>query len=328
MNPNTILVTGATAGIGFATAARLAELGHTIFVTGRNEERGRAAVERLRRSGNRGVHFLRAEHASVGGNFELAATLLERVERLDVLVNNVGGIYSDRWETADGYEGTLAINFVGAVALTRELLPLLRREGGRAVNVVSSAFAMFEGDPFADLDSRERYVGIDAYGRAKLLNVLWTQALAERERGITAYLVNPGMAWTPSLERLERRAVPAWRFVWPLVRWFQRRASPEEAARAPAHVASAPELAEPSGTYFNEQGRREPLRDAAVNPRNIRRAWALGERLASSGETRGSGRSQPGRVANGSPAVMHDWAEPPGGVGAAIPASQWRKELR
>jgi NAD(P)-dependent dehydrogenase (short-subunit alcohol dehydrogenase family) len=225
VNPSTILVTGATAGVGFATAARLAELGHTIFVTGRNEQRGLAAAEQLRgRSRNHDIHFLRAEHATVGGNLELAATLVERVERLDLLVNNVGGIFSDRWETADGYEGALAMNFVGAVALTRELLPLLRQSRGRCVNVVSSAFAMFEGDPFLDLRSREHYVGIDAYGRAKLLNVLWTQALAEEERGIAAYLVNPGMGWTPSLQRLERRAVPAWRFVWPLVRWFQRRA--------------------------------------------------------------------------------------------------------
>jgi NAD(P)-dependent dehydrogenase (short-subunit alcohol dehydrogenase family) len=289
MSPNTILVTGATAGVGVATAARLAAHEHTIFVTGRNEQRGRAAAEELRRrSGNADVHFLGADHASVGGNLELAATLRERVEGLDVLVNNAGGIYSDRWETADGYEGTLAMNFVGPVALTRELLPQLRHEGGRCVNVVSSAFTMFEGDPFSDLHSRGRYVGIDAYGRAKLLNVLWTQALAEQERGITAYLVNPGMAWTPSLARLERRAVPAWRFVWPLVRWFQRRASPEDAARAPACVASAPDLAEPSGTYFNEKGRPEPRRDSTTNPRNARRAWALGEALALNACTTGA----------------------------------------
>jgi NAD(P)-dependent dehydrogenase (short-subunit alcohol dehydrogenase family) len=286
VNRSTILVTGATAGVGFATAARLAELGHTIFVTGRNEQRGLAAAEQLRgRSGNRDVRFLRAEHASVGGNLELAATLVEQVERLDVLVNNVGGIYSDRWETADGYEGTLAMNFVGPLALTRELLPLLRQEGGRCVNVVSSAFAMFKGDPFMDLHSRERYVGIDAYGRAKLLNVLWTQALAEQERGIAAHLVNPGMAWTPSLQRLERRAVPAWRFVWPLVRWFQRRASPEKAARTPARVASAAEVAEASGTYYNDKGRPESLPLTATDRRNVRRAWALGERLAADAPT-------------------------------------------
>jgi NAD(P)-dependent dehydrogenase (short-subunit alcohol dehydrogenase family) len=281
MTPKTILVTGATAGVGLATAARLAELGHTVFVTGRNEERGKAAAEQLRRrSGNRDTHFLRADHASVGGNRELAVTLVEQVERLDVLVNNVGGIYSDRWETADGYEGTLAMNFVGPVALTSELLPHLRQSRGRCVNVVSSAFAMVKGDPFLDLHSREHYVGIDAYGRAKLLNVLWTQALAEQERGVAAYLVNPGMAWTPSLQRLERRAVPAWRFVWPLVRWFQRRASPEKAARTPARVALALQVADASGTYYNENGQPESLPLSATDRRNVRRAWALGERLA------------------------------------------------
>jgi NAD(P)-dependent dehydrogenase (short-subunit alcohol dehydrogenase family) len=286
MSPSTILVTGATAGVGFATAARLAELGHTIFATGRNQERGRTAVEQLRRrTGNRDIHFLRADHASVGGNLELAATLAEQVEHLDVLVNNVGGIYSDRWETADGYEGTLAMNFVGPVALTSELLPHLRQARGRCVNVVSSAFAMFEGDPFVDLHSRERYVGIDVYGRAKLLNVLWTQALAEEELGITVYLVNPGMAWTPSLQRLERRAVPAWRFVWPLVRWFQRHASPENAARTPARVASAAELVEASGTYYNEKGRPDSLPLTATDRRTVRRAWVIGERLAADAPT-------------------------------------------
>jgi NAD(P)-dependent dehydrogenase (short-subunit alcohol dehydrogenase family) len=203
-NSMTVLVTGATAGIGFATAAGLARLGHRILVTGRDEERGRAAADELRgRSRTGDVRFLRADHSSVGGNLELAATVGEQVERLDMLVNNVGCIYSDRWQTADGYEGTLAMNFVGPVTLTREL------------------------------------------------------------------------------ERLGRRAVPAWRFVWPLVLWFQRRASPEKAAKAPIHAASAAELAEASsGTYYNEDGKPESLPASATNPRNTRRAWALAESLA------------------------------------------------
>jgi NAD(P)-dependent dehydrogenase (short-subunit alcohol dehydrogenase family) len=280
----TILVTGGTAGIGFATAAGLAELGHTIFVTGRDEERGRAAVEALRGRTGTAVHFLRADHSSVGGNLQLAATLAGHVDGLDALVNNVGGIYSERWETADGYEGTLAMNFVAPVALTRALLPLLRWRRGRCVNVVSSAFAMVKHDPFADLHSAERYVGIDAYARAKLLNAMWAQALAERERELSVYLVNPGMAWTPSIERLERKAVPAWRLVWPLVRWFQRRASAEKAARAPIHVVTA-DLLEPSGTYFSEDGEPESLPDSATDPGGVRRAWALGETLVTKAPT-------------------------------------------
>jgi NAD(P)-dependent dehydrogenase (short-subunit alcohol dehydrogenase family) len=294
----TILVTGATAGIGLATAARLAELGHTIFVTGRDEERGRLAVEELRGRTGTVVHFLRADHSSVSGNLQLAATLAEQVEGLDVLVNNVGGIYSERWETADGYEGTLAMNFVGPVALTRQLLPLLRQRGGRCVNIVSSAFAMVKDDPFTDLHSSEQYVGIDAYGRAKLLNVTWAQELAERERELSVYLVNPGMAWTPSIERLERRAVPAWRFVWPLVRWFQRRASAEKAARAPVQLASAAAIGEPSGAYFNEQGKPDPLPDTATDPRSVRRAWALGEMLVTNAATATPGGAQRAEAAS------------------------------
>jgi NAD(P)-dependent dehydrogenase (short-subunit alcohol dehydrogenase family) len=281
----TILVTGATAGIGFATAAGLARLGHTILVTGRDEERGLSAVAELRRHARTGyVHFLRADHSSVGGNLELAEALLEQVERLDVLVNNVGGFYSDRWETADGYEGTLAMNFVGPAALARALLPLLRRSEARCVNVVSSAFALVKDDPFTDPHLLERYVGIDAYGRAKLLNVLWAQALARRERELTVYLVNPGMAWTPSLQHLERRAVPAWRFAWPLMRWFQRCTSPERAATAPVHVATA-DLVDPSGTYFTEKRKPESLPDSATSRGNTQSAWALAETLAAQAPT-------------------------------------------
>jgi NAD(P)-dependent dehydrogenase (short-subunit alcohol dehydrogenase family) len=294
----TILVTGATAGIGFATAAGLTELGHTIFVTGRDEERGRSAVEELRGRTRIVVHFLRADHSTVGGNLELAATLAERVDGLDVLVNNVGGIYSERWESADGYEGTLAMNFVGPVALTRELLPLLRQTGGRCVNVVSSAFAMFKDDPFTDLHSLERYVGIDAYARAKLLNVLWSHALVARERALRVYLVNPGMAWTPSIERLERRAVPAWRFVWPLVRWIQRWASAEKAARVPVHLASAAEIGERSGAYFSEEGEPESLPGSATDPRSVRRAWVLGETLVRKAPTATPSGDRPAKAAS------------------------------
>jgi NAD(P)-dependent dehydrogenase (short-subunit alcohol dehydrogenase family) len=294
-----ILVTGATAGIGFAIAAGLARIGHTLLVTGRDEERGRSAADELRGQQRGGdVRFLRADHSTVGDNLELAETLVEQVEWLDVLVNNVGGIYSARWETADGYEGTLAMNFVGPVALTRALLPLIRQPGGRCVNIVSSAFAMFKVDPFADLHSRESYVGIDAYARAKLLNVLWTQALIEQEPQLGVYLVNPGMAWTPSIAHLERKAVPAWRLVWPLVRLFQRRASPAQAATAPIRLASAADLPEPSGTFYNEKARPEQLPETATDPESVSRAWALGATLATTAATATSGGDRPAKAAS------------------------------
>lgn len=257
--PMTALVTGAASGIGFFTAAGLADAGTRWSSPGRDQDRGQWAVHELRqRSGQDNVHFLAADHSTVRGNTGLATRLAATVDRLGVLVNNVGGVYADRWETPDGYEGTLAMNFVGPFALTERLLPLLRA-GGRCANVVSSAFTMVNGDPFDDLQMQASYVGIRAYARAKLLNVLWARALAEREPALTVYAVNPGMAWTPSTQQLTPKAVPAWRFVWPLVRWFQRRASAEKAAQVCMRVAATREPYAPSGSYFAEKDTPSPL---------------------------------------------------------------------
>jgi short chain dehydrogenase len=135
------LVTGATGGIGFFTAAGLAQRGWAVVVTGRDEGRGEEAVGQLRRrAGHDDVSFVAVDHSVVGENTGLAARIVREVGALDVVVNSVGGIYAERWESADGYEATLAINFVGPVALTLGLLPALRRTKGRCVNVVSSAF--------------------------------------------------------------------------------------------------------------------------------------------------------------------------------------------
>jgi NAD(P)-dependent dehydrogenase (short-subunit alcohol dehydrogenase family) len=283
MQGRTVLVTGATSGIGFHTAQALARMGARVVVTGRDETRGRDAVRELRRlAGHDDVDFLAVDHATLAGNRALADVLTSRYERLHVLVNNVGGLYARRWETEDGYEGTLAVNFVGTVALTERLLPLLRRSAPvRIVNVVSSAYAMWKRDPFAALDLRKGYVGIDAYARAKLLNVLWTLALARRLEGsgVDVNATNPGMAWTHQTQAITPEAVPAWRLFWPLVRWMQRRASAEAAARSSVFLASSPAMAGVTGVYFGEHGKQERLSPLALDTGNQERAWDLAATL-------------------------------------------------
>lgn len=290
------VVTGATAGIGFHTAGALAAGGAEVFVTGRDEGRGRAAVEALRRAaGHERVYFFKAEHSTVGGNLDLARRISESLDRLDVLVNNVGGTYPRRWETEDGYEATLAVNFIGPFVLTEALLSLLRTDTpSRVVNLVSSAHGMWEGDPFEDLGAEERYVGIEAYARAKLLNLLWTLALARRLEGsgVVANAVNPGMAWTPGTRALTPEAVPAWRFFWPLVRLVQRRASAEAASKAPVFLASSDDSAAVSGAYYESDA--EPKRPSALalDTTNQERAWGLAAKLvarAPTGTARGHG---------------------------------------
>ena len=200
-----------------------------------------------------------------------------------MLVNNVGGAApATRTETSEGHELTLALNFLGPFALTQALRPLLRKSPeARVVNVVSSAFAMWKGDPFADVESSEEYVGIKAYAHAKLLNLLWTGALARRvERdGIVANTTNLGMAWTPGTQALTPGVVPQWRLVWPLVRLFQRRASAEAAGRRPVFLATATEAGGVTGRYFDEKLR---LMDLAYPSEQEERAWELGERVIGS----------------------------------------------
>jgi NAD(P)-dependent dehydrogenase (short-subunit alcohol dehydrogenase family) len=281
----TALVTGATAGIGFYTAAGLAQQGWAVVVTGRDQCRGeQAAGDLRRRAGHDAVTFVAADHSIVADNSRLAATIASGVGSLDLLVNNVGGIYAHRWETADGYEATLAMNFLGPVALTLGLLATLRRAHARVINIVSSAFKMAKGDAFAHLSLERGYVGINAYARAKRLNVLWTQALAARESDITVYAVNPGMAWTPSTQALTPTAVPAWRLVWPIVRWFQRRASAEKAAATALGVATAHNLGS-SGTYINDNGQPAQLPDGLSDASLLARVWALGETLVAQAPT-------------------------------------------
>jgi retinol dehydrogenase-14 len=276
------LITGATAGIGFHTAAALAQLGMRVIVTGRDETRGLEAVQELRRqAGHDAIDLIVSDASSVRENVRLAEQLTQRVGRLDVLVNNVGGGgFAERRETPEGFEATLALNFIGPFVLTTRLLPLLSRSlPARIVNVVSSAFWMWNRDPFDDLSAREHYVGIEAYAHAKLLNLLFMLALSRHlaDTRVSINAVNPGMAWTPGTAALTPAAVPQWRFIWPLVRWMQRRASASTAARGPAYLASEPDLMM-SGRYF--EGLKEKplptrLRDAVLQER----VWMLGEAL-------------------------------------------------
>lgn len=256
------LVTGGTAGIGLEIAGALAKHGMQVVVTGRSEQRGSAAVTELRRrAGHDGIEFIAVDHLTVGGNQGLAARLDHRLDRLDVLVNNVGRVFSHREQTEDGFEASLALNFLGPYALTGGLRRLLLASGSaRVVNMNSTAFKMWKGDPLRDLQSEEHYVGIRAHARAKLLNLIWTVALAREfeGNGMTVNAVNPGAAWTPGTAALTAEAVPFWRPIWPLVRFFQRRQSAVKAARGPIWLATESATTLPTGAFFEKNRPQSP----------------------------------------------------------------------
>ena len=280
MTRPTALVTGATAGIGFHVAAALARGGMRVLVTCRDEGRGRRAIAELRSHAEHAdVDVIVADALCVHDNLRLANDVARRMSHLDVLVNNVGGAaFAERHETPEGLETMLALNFVGPFALTTELLRILPAPPGRIINVVSSAFEMWKRGPFEDLEGRLDYVALHAYGHAKLLNLLCALALARRLEGAsTVAAVNPGMAWTPGVAALTPQAIPHWRYIWPVVRWIQRRASAESAARSVAVLAAA-DPAPPSGAYYD--GRRQKRLPAALLDEAVQqRAWRVGESL-------------------------------------------------
>jgi NAD(P)-dependent dehydrogenase (short-subunit alcohol dehydrogenase family) len=286
----TALVTGATSGIGFHTASALARMGASVYITGRDTNRGKAAEQQLRaEAGHHNVHFVQADAATVGGNQQLAQDLIAATDHLDILVNNVGGGYNDRWETADGYEATLAMNFVGPFALTEALVPLLRASAPvRIVNLASMSHRWWKGEVFADLHSTESYLTSRVYARSKLLNVMWTLALARRlaGRGVVANSADPGGAWTSMTQAFAPRSMPGWvRPFWPLLRVLQRRGSPEQAARSSIFLASAPAAASMTGKYLDSNVRPATPAPAALDRTNQEQAWELAVRLVSNAPT-------------------------------------------
>lgn len=197
-----VLITGATSGIGREAAVRLAAMGATVVMTGRDPQRSADALDDVRRrSGSDAVELVSLDLASFASIRACAAEVLDRWDRLDVLVANAGGIHTDRRETVEGYELTFGANHLGHHLLTTLLVDRLTATAARSdrqarVVVVASLAhrAALGGPSWAALAERTRYDGWTAYAESKLCNVAFTMALAERlaGTGVTATCCHPG----------------------------------------------------------------------------------------------------------------------------------------
>jgi NAD(P)-dependent dehydrogenase (short-subunit alcohol dehydrogenase family) len=289
MGGRTVLITGATAGIGYQTARALAQRGAQVIITGRDAGRGEKAASAIQSECRHlPVRFLRADHSTVGGNQELADRVREAFPSLDVLVNNVGGAYATRWETADGYEATLAMNVVGPFALTAELVPLLQANApARCLSVVSAAYQMCKRDPFEDVQSSERYVSAEAYAQTKLLNMLFTFALARQlaaER-VTVNAVHPGLSWTQMTQSMTPDTLGFPKPLWPVLRLLQRAGSPARAGRRVALLSCSPQVGSCTGEYFTGGTSPKRLSPRELDGANQQRAWQLASQLVADAPT-------------------------------------------
>jgi len=199
MTDRTVLVTGGSGGIGRATALGLARMGADLAITGRDRGRTEGAAGEIRAAGGGQVEVFVADLSSQSQVRRLAEEVLQRLSRIDVLVNNVGGFWNTRHVTADGLERTFALNHLASFLLTNLLLDRLAQSApARVVTVSSNAHAQGRID-FDDLQGERSYSGARAYSQSKLANVLFTYELARRLQAsaVTANALHPGVVRTP-----------------------------------------------------------------------------------------------------------------------------------
>lgn len=247
MAGKSVLVTGGTNGIGKATALGLAAMGARVAITGRDRERTENAAGEIRAAGGGQVDVFVADLSAQSEVRRLADEVLQRLPRLDVLVNNVGGYWNTRHVTADGLERTFALNHLAPFLLTNLLLDRLQQSApARVVTVSSNAHSLGQID-FDDLQGERSYSGARAYNQSKLANVLFSYELARRLRGtsVTANALHPGAVST-SFGAEDPATIQ--RLLVPFVRPFMK--SPARGATTPIHLASAPELQDMTGRYF------------------------------------------------------------------------------
>src|ERR1700716_3961228 len=194
-----VLITGATGGIGKATAIGLATMGARVGITGRDLARAEQAAADIRPPpGNAAVDAFAADMTSQAEVRRLAVAVLDAYPRLDVLVNNVGGFWANRHPTADGLEHTYAVNVLAPFLLTDLLLDRLKASAPSRIVTVSSGAQRMGRIDFDDLQGTHNYSGQRAYSQSKLASVMFTNELARRLGGtrVTATSVHPGVVRT------------------------------------------------------------------------------------------------------------------------------------
>lgn len=195
MQDKICMVTGATSGMGLETARGLAKMGATIILVGRNRGKGEAVQKEIQESsGNSKVDLMAADLSSQSDIHRLTDEFKAKYDRLHVLVNNAGGIFSKRETTVDGLEMTFALDHLAYFLLTNLLLDTLQASApARIINISSQAESGGRIN-FDDLQAEKRYSSWAAYAQAKLANVLFTYELAHRLEGmgVTANAVIPG----------------------------------------------------------------------------------------------------------------------------------------
>ena len=270
MHGQVVLVTGATSGIGLATATALSGLGATVHIVGRDPERGRKALEVVTSAGPGGGGLDLVDMADPGAVTALGQRLAKRYDRLDVLIHNAGALSSTYRANKAGIEVTVAAQVLGPYLLTAALATLLRASAPSTIVTVSSGGMYAQRFELDRLESGpEDYDGVRAYARAKRAQLVLADAWAERlgPAGVRSFAMHPGWVDTPGL----RTGLPRFRRLWqPLLR------SPSEgadtvvwlAAGGSAAQARASDSPAPDHGFFHDRRIRRDSHFPVLHPRH------------------------------------------------------------
>jgi NAD(P)-dependent dehydrogenase (short-subunit alcohol dehydrogenase family) len=274
LSGRTCLVTGATRGIGRATAEALAKMGAHVLLHGRDSASVGAVCREMVRYGQ--ITGIVGDLSTLAAVRKLASDVAAEHPRLDVLVNNAGSGTRRRQMTADGYERTFAVNHLAPFLLTNLLLEQLK--AGKAARVVTVSSRAHRGAvlDFDDLNwERRKFSGLGAYGASKLANILFTVELARRlaGSGVTANCLHPGVVATNIFAAMGGRGGKIFAMVFrPLL------LSPANGAKTSIYLASSPEVANVSGKFFDKCREVAPTA-AAQDAAAARRLWEISEKL-------------------------------------------------
>jgi retinol dehydrogenase-14 len=250
MTNKVCVITGSNSGIGKETARALAGMDASVVMVVRNRERGeQARAEIAKTTGNNALELTICDLSSMQEIRRFAQEFQDSHERLDVLDNNAGAVFNKREVTVDGFERTIAVNYLAPFLLTHELLPILKSSAPSRVINITSGLAKNGVIDFENLQSTKHYKGMTAYQNAKLMVLMFTYELARRleNTGVNANVVHPGFVAT----NLGRNSGTRNSVMFKMVRAMQ--IPPEKGAETSVFLASSPDVEGVSGKYFSKK---------------------------------------------------------------------------
>jgi retinol dehydrogenase-14 len=276
------LVTGASSGIGKATALGLSRMGATVVMVCRDTAKWQAALAEIRqKSGNNSIDLLVADLSSQEAIRRLASEYKNKYQQLHVLINNAGVYYTKRHVTVDGLEAMFAVNYLAHFLLTNLLLDIIKRSAPARIINVAGAYHAKGKISFDDLQGEKDFDGQRANHQSKLADVLFTYELARRLKraGVTANCLHPGMVATDLIDK-DRDFPVFFKYLYKLSRPLMK--SPAKGAETSISLASSPEVEGVTGQYFVNK----KIAKSSPESRDVQlaqRLWEVSEKLAKLG---------------------------------------------